>query len=448
MLRLHRKQGSMQRNKTQYASTGLAAGLRRSWTTGAKSIERTAARGLLVVAAAAAIATTPDAMGQPVLEQSPSDLSVLMSPQDVNAEIQRLQATLDQTQSQQERDRIEQRLRTLRGSGDYFVKDPTLSAYRTYQAPTPEDGLVHYEIGRQLGATTISTCGAGGCNCGGPCRKGIGCPHPWRTGPGWCDDWCVGPHWDVSVDGLFMRRENMDVGFLETAFAAPAGPVEQFFFEPGARGYVTGRGLYGYDLQLGYVGVDAWRAYADFPLAGGVDRNVEYRSGFHSGELNIYPQIGGLWRIFTGPRYFELGEDFWVRDTPTDAETSAHVENKLIGFQVGVRRELWYLTDWAYVEALFNGGIYQNSVKRFNRSGTISGGTSIVLQREYSEIAFVGEVALTVVARLNDCIALRGGYQALFLDGITTAQDVYFYTATRTDSLVYHGAHVGLEYRR
>jgi hypothetical protein len=240
----------------------------------------------------------------------------------------------------------------------------------------------------------------------------------------------------------------MDVGFLETQFAAAAAPVEQFYFEPGARGYVTGRGILGYDLQLGYIGVDSWRAYADFDLGGGVNRNVEYRSTFHSGELNIFPKIDNLWRIFTGVRYFELGEDFWVRDTPTDIETSAHVENKMVGFQVGLRRELWYFTEWAYVEFLLNGGIYHNDVKRFNRSGTVSGGTSVDAIREYSEIAFVGESALTVVARLNNCVAVRGGYQGLFLDGVTTAQDAFFFGATRTGSLVYHGAHVGIEYRR
>jgi hypothetical protein len=244
-----------------------------------------------------------------------------------------------------------------------------------------------------------------------------------------------------------MRRENMDIGFLETQFGAAASPVEQFYFETGARGYVTGRGVLGYDLQLGYVGVDGYRSYADFALAGGVDRNVEYRSSFHSGELNIFPQIGGLCRIFTGARYLELGEDFWVTDTPTNIETSGHVENKLIGFQVGLRRELWYFTEWAYVEALVNGGIYHNHVKRFNRSGAIDA-TSIVELRQYNEIAFVGEAALTVVARLNNCVALRGGYQALFLDGITTAQDVFFFPSAQTSSLVYHGAHVGLEYRR
>jgi hypothetical protein len=365
----------------------------------------------------------------------------------VNAEIRRLEAALEQATTQEERDQIDFQLRTLRGTGTYYLQDTTLSAYKSYQAPTPEDGLVHYEVSRQLGATVQANCGAGGCHCGGPCRKGGGCPHPWRTGPGWCDDWCTGPHWEASIDGLFIRRENMDIGFMETQFGAAASPVEQFYFETGARGYVTARGVMCYDVQLGYVGVDTFRAYADFDLGGGANRNLEYRSGFHSGELNIFPHIGESWRIFTGARYLELGEDLWFEDTPANVENSAHVYNKLVGFQVGMRRELWYFTEWAYVEALVNGGVYNNHVKRFNRSGAIDA-TSIVEQRVYNEIAFVGETSLTVVARLNNCVALRGGYQVLFVDGVTTAQDVFFFSAARTDSLVYHGAHVGLEYRR
>jgi hypothetical protein len=394
-------------------------------------------------------AAAPVAMGQPtILGPSPSDTPPMLAPQaDVNAQVRRLQIELTQAETLEERESIEQQLRTLRGTRDYYLQDTTVSAYRTYQSPMPADGLVHYELSQQIGATAGSTCGACGCNCGGPCRRGPGCPHPWRTGPGWCDDWCTGPHWEVSIDGLFMRRENLDVGFFEAQFAAAASPVEQFHFETGARAYATGRGILGYDVQLGYVGVDTWRSYLDFALPGAVTREAEYRSGFHSGELNIFPQIGESLRLFTGARYLELGEDLWVRDTPTDVETSAHVENKLVGFQVGVRRELWYLTEWAYVEALLNGGIYNNHVKRFNRTGTI-GATSIVEQRVYNDIAFVGESALTVVARLNNCVALRGGYQVLFIDGITTAEDTFFFPATRTDSLVYHGAHVGLEYRR
>jgi hypothetical protein len=119
----------------------------------------------------------------------------------------------------------------------------------------------------------------------------------------------------------------------------------------------------------------------------------------------------------------------------------------MIGFQVGLRRELWQFTEWAYVEALANSGIFRNRVKRFDRSGAL-GATSIVSRREYNDVAFVGEASLTVVARLTQCVALRGGYQVLYVDGITTAQDAFFFSDNRTDSLLYHGAHVGLEYHR
>jgi hypothetical protein len=332
------------------------------------------------------------------------------------------------------------------GAPKDFLRDNTVHAYPAYQLPQPDDGLVHYQVGQQIASIQCATCGPGGCNCGGECRRGPGCPHPWRTGPGFCDDWCVGPHWEVQIDGLIVRRENLDIGFLEGAFASTASPVEQFHFEAGARAYATGRGWAGYDVQLGYVGVDQWRAYTEFVLPDTTERTVEYRTGFHSGELNVFPLGSAPWRLFTGARYFELGEDMWARNS-TGTETSAHVENKLIGFQIGLRRELWQFTDWAYVEAFGNGGIYRNRVKRLDRSGAI-GATSIVDQRDYNDVAFVGEASLTAVARLTQCLALRGGYQVLFVDGVTTAQDVFFFGANRTNSLVYHGAHVGLEYRR
>jgi hypothetical protein len=252
----------------------------------------------------------------------------------------------------------------------------------------------------------------------------------------------------VSVDGLLFRRENFDVAGLEAAFAAPAAPVEQFHYEAGARAYATGRGIMGYDVQLGYVGVDVWRGSASFVLPDTTERDVEFRSGFHSGELNIFPRINSPWRLFTGVRYLELSEDLFVRNTTTDVENTAHVENKLIGFQVGLRRELWHFTDWAYMEALTNGGIYRNRIIRFHNSGAIGGATTVDRHVEFNDVAFVGEASLTAVARLHRCLALRGGYQVLYVDGITTAQDAFFIPANLTDSLVYHGAHVGLEYRR
>ena len=334
-----------------------------------------------------------------------------------------------------------------RATEDY-LRDTEVHAYPVYQPPLAEDGLVQYEVSRQIATTPGAPCGACGCNCGGPCRRGCGCPHPWRTGPGWCDDWCVGPHWDVSIDGLLLRRENFDVAGLEGVFGGAASPVEQFHYEAGARAYATGRGIMGYDVQLGYVGVDVWRGYASFVPPGLAQQDIEYRTGFHSGELNIFPQAYAPWRLFAGVRYFELGEDFWVRDVAADVEDAMHVENKMIGFQVGLRRELWHFTEWAYVEALVNGGIYRNRIERLSASGTVTGGSIVDSQVEYNDIAFLGEASLTAVARLNQCLALRGGYQVLFVDGVTTAQDAFLFPSNQTGSLVYHGAHVGLEYRR
>jgi hypothetical protein len=63
----------------------------------------------------------------------------------------------------------------------------------------------------------------------------------------------------------------------------------------------------------------------------------------------------------------------------------------------------------------------------------------------------VGDVSLAAVFQITPHMALRGGYQLLWLSGVTTATDELQnldneYFRTYTDSHVFfHGAMVGLE---
>ncbi len=326
---------------------------------------------------------------------------------------------------------------------------PSLNAYQVPESQLPiDDGRVQYVLGDQIASTESWDFNLGG-NCDYPHgRRGFGCPHPWRTGPGWCDDWQVGPHWDVSLDGVILHREALDAASLGAVFGANPGRVEQFNYQAGARGYATGRGIMGYDVQLGYVGVDKWRAYADYVVANVGNRNVEYRTGFHSVELNIMPRTELPWRLLTGVRYIQLNEDIFARDLGIDVENSNHIDNKLIGFQIGGRRDLWTWGNRFSLDGLFNAGLYSNQASRFTKAGTISGGTSIVRRVEENNIAFATEAVLSGVYRVNRCLALRGGYQLLYLDGVVTADAAFATTAPVSSSVLYHGLQVGLEYRR
>lgn len=320
-----------------------------------------------------------------------------------------------------------------------------IHAYPTKPPVYSIDGRVDYVLGQQIHPTR-GYCDTCSCSCGGPCRLGDGCPHPWRLGPGCCDDWCVGPHWDVVADGILLHRENLDLANLEALWGAPMLRFEQYGYEVGARGYATGWSELGYGIQLGYVGVDHWLASGRVTIPNVANREFENRTGIHSGELNILPDVQSDWRLLLGVRYAELHEDFYIYDE--DIENSSHVKNKMIGFQLGARRDLWVTSDRFYVEGLVNGGIYRNRMKRINRSGTVADGTSIIDRAEDNNIAFLGEAAMTAVYRLNECLAVRGGYQVLFVDGVMKGDDAIQGPGLLTGSILYHGLQVGLEYRR
>jgi hypothetical protein len=120
----------------------------------------------------------------------------------------------------------------------------------------------------------------------------------------------------------------------------------------------------------------------------------------------------------------------------------------MIGFQIGARRDLWDYSDWLYVECLANAGLYRNRIKRIDQNGTITDGITTSTTGEDNETSFLGELSLTGVYRFNDCVAIRGGYQILYVTQVTTAEHAMLGPAMFVDDLFYHGVHVGLEYRR
>ena len=144
------------------------------------------------------------------------------------------------------------------------------------------------------------------------------------------------------------------------------------------------------------------------------------------------------------------------------------LKNRLIGFQIGVRRDMWELNRWVSLEALTNFGVYCNKHRQVNIARTTTTtlipddpGTpedesdeivttqSTTVKTEFDEIAFLGEASLNAVVRLNECVALRGGYQVLAIDGVAESLDAFFRpTSFASDTLFYHGWQFGIEYRR
>ncbi|MEX2171461.1 MAG: hypothetical protein WD851_19235 [Pirellulales bacterium] len=344
------------------------------------------------------------------------------------------------------------------------------------------------------------------------CDWGWGCGgSPYRTGPGRCDNWRVGPVWKVEVDGLIMFHEDAPIDALVARSndlqVPPSDAVpdytENFGEAPGVRIAATSYWpqCAGYEINITYTGIPNWDASAVFPETlvfveeddelsiGTEQRLLTYNSAIHSLELNFIPFHDSPWKRFLGIRYILLDEN--IRDEAnqfgqppievdeelilTDFLRATVVENHMIGFQGGIRRDMWRFRPWLFVEGFANGGVYCNVIKRediqqetrirqvvveqlannvpipdrFEVITTINEERNVV-KTSRSQIAFAGEAELALVCKLNRCLALRSGYQAIMINGVELADDAFinFDSNPERESRFYHGFFGGLEYRR
>lgn len=334
-----------------------------------------------------------------------------------------------------------------------------------------------------------ATCngGAGGGGIGGYPYNRCGCSTglwPWFTGPGACDDWCVGPHWEVAADGMIMFREGVNWAAIPAGAGFTNVLADQFNEAIGARLFVTGYNENRFGLQVGYEGVNDFHANALFTNGAGDSRAIGYESRINSVEINFVRRTDIAWRPFGGMRYIQLDDDFVdfttvnkpipvPADPPAapaafvDSGRSVLLNNRLFGFQAGAFRDVWRWNRWLTVEPFGNGGVYLNDFKRADvtRSVTtvITGDdlstagneftqttteVNTLTARDFSELAFVGEAGVTGVVRLSRCVALRGGYQILVVDGVGRGIDGFQAPGLNPTTLVYHGGTFGLEYVR
>jgi hypothetical protein len=234
-------------------------------------------------------------------------------------------------------------------------------------------------------------------------------------------------------------------------------------------------------------------------------RSLTYRSSLHAAELNFVRDCGVV-RPYCGVRYIKFDDE--IKDfvdqqaaSPLPAQEAPvgvpplyppigpvvtddylnlfDIENNLIGFQIGARHDLWRPNRRLAIEGFINTGVYYNRIKYTNLMGQFTtqeygdnvntplagvppaGGTDNLDEsridfadvvnndvREYDEISYVTEASISGVCRINNCWALRAGYQAMFINNVHLAEDAYLGTDLESRSLFFHGWHAGVEHRR
>lgn len=295
----------------------------------------------------------------------------------------------------------------------------------------------------------------------------------------WADD-VDGSLWTARGGAIIWERTRPD----RTALLSDAGLLTtvldaadfDFGYEPGFEVSLLRHGLGCWDVELRYLQNDAWNARVNVANAGLVQVNNQptpntvgaagpvttdatYASELHNGEVNLRRAAtdGLTWLV--GFRYLELDERLAM--TFTDPGLAAPqrndyaTRNRLYGAQLGLDKLIW-LTDRLELGLGVRGGLFHNSAAQ---SGLFDDGVNppIVLGATTDGAALLGEANLSLTYQLTPAFSLRGAYGILGLSEVALASDQVQASdfvgpapaaSVNRDNVVYHGAFVGLEYRR
>jgi hypothetical protein len=149
---------------------------------------------------------------------------------------------------------------------------------------------------------------------------------------------------------------------------------------------------------------------------------ADLSSTIQSFELNRRLPTDGGWQWLAGFRWVQWNEDFALNATTGLGPALAirnDTNNDLYGMQIGADTFLFGNGGPFWIEGIGKAGVYYNRSGQFT-SFTLDGGQPLVAAggTSTSRAAFVGELGATAVWQVNDWLALRAGYLAIWLGGI------------------------------
>ena len=243
-----------------------------------------------------------------------------------------------------------------------------------------------------------------------------------------------------------------------------------FSTEAGPRLDLIRHGPCGWDFEVSYFGIDGWKSQAGFASmpAGVATLNMdqamplpvssvsfEYGSRLYSTEFNLRHAVNDWLTGLAGFRVVELDENYSVDGMQSIGQSFSNTirtHNHLYGFQLGA--EAYLLGNCRFhVDCLAKAGIYSNAA---GQNDTLLRPASVLdAAANANAAAFVGELGLVGTFQLADHLAMRCGYQVMWLDGAALAPRQISVTNLATGvatvdtsgNVIYHGANVGLELR-
>ena len=300
-----------------------------------------------------------------------------------------------------------------------------------------------------------------------------------------CPDPCC-PKWTFRADALILHRSSdSDVGIaFEEDPLAPGDPDPNApVFNAGDfdLGWAAGPRLSlirclneCYSVEASWFGIDSWNDSQSFTggnilllpstTPGGNNVAVDptapstftYGSDLHSAEFNIRSNRTPWLTLLTGFRYVQLQEDvtgtFTTLALPQES-FGIETDNRLYGTQVGAEMLLLEGGRPWRLDLITKAGLYTNDA-----DVTVRNSAGAFDRTESEDAAFVGEIGIGGSYRVSDSLALRSGYQLIWLEGVALAPDQFTTTdvvpapglTVDADSVdyggaFYHGAYVGVE---
>lgn len=181
-----------------------------------------------------------------------------------------------------------------------------------------------------------------------------------------------------------------------------------------------------------------------------------YTTQLYSSEINWKHSMNDRLAFLAGFRWIEVADEMAYKLNSTVAEGDYQYNNHLYGLQLGTDLSLTDRFNPLQLKATGKAGVYGNStdggIYEFQGANHTAIGH---FTGSDDTTAFVGEVNLTASLRLTNHVAVRGGYQLLWLDDLALASDAaarsllnpsLLGTVDNDQKLFYQGALVGVDF--
>lgn len=286
--------------------------------------------------------------------------------------------------------------------------------------------------------------------------------------------WSCAPRWQIGGGVLLLERSTPDSLVLMRDTTDPTRNLNaddfDFDWEAGWELSLARRLSNNNRLEARVMSVDSWNAPAvattnstllnplrintNPPTTAPEVQTIDasYGSDLQGLEVN-YILDDRCWNWLVGFRYIELDEQLQAN---LNALTQVHTydvgtRNRMYGIQAGGSLAIWSCENWS-IDGVLKAGVFYNSQGHSSVLRTSAAAQTAVDAADRT--AFAGELCFAATYDVTDRLALRFGYEMLWLETVALASDQIPGTDLFTETgivadggVFYHGAFVGLEHR-